>query len=319
MGYYRQAVVNLLISWEGKKESNGTYRSVIDTYNSYKGPMPRDLKMDYSWPWCACTWSAAAVALNYTDIMPIEISCTRLIDLAKAMGIWQENDSYIPSPGDGIIYDWQDNGVGDNKGAPDHIGTVISVNKASGYFVVMEGNYNDSIKRRTVSINGRYIRGFICPRYTENDAPNIVPTVGGKSIDTIAHEVIDGTWGNQPERQKRLEALGYKYADVQSRVNEILNIPKAPVTKVVVASCKPQVSGSQMATYKVTAETYLHLRNDAGTNKKSLYKIPGGTLVTTDGSYTMFNGSKWLYITVKGTDGVTYTGFSHTQYLKKEG
>lgn len=31
----RQAVVDLVKSWEGKKESNGTHKSIIDIYNGY--------------------------------------------------------------------------------------------------------------------------------------------------------------------------------------------------------------------------------------------------------------------------------------------
>lgn len=50
-------------------------------------------------------------------------------------------------------------------------------------------------------------------------APTPTPT---KSIDEVAREVIRGDWGNQPKRQKRLEAAGYNYAEVQGRVNEIL-------------------------------------------------------------------------------------------------
>ena len=41
--------------------------------------------------------------------MPVEISCYYLIEAAKKMGCWQENDAYIPNPGDAILYDWQDN------------------------------------------------------------------------------------------------------------------------------------------------------------------------------------------------------------------
>lgn len=43
-----------------------------------------------------------------------------------------------------------------------------------------------------------------------------------KSIDMIAREVIQGTWGNGDTRKQRLTAAGYDYAAVQSRVNEIL-------------------------------------------------------------------------------------------------
>lgn len=41
-----------------------------------------------------------------------------------------------------------------------------------------------------------------------------------KSVDEIAQEVIDGKWGNNPERRKRLEAAGYNYAQVQAVVNK---------------------------------------------------------------------------------------------------
>lgn len=43
-----------------------------------------------------------------------------------------------------------------------------------------------------------------------------------KSIDEVAKDVINGKYGNQPERQKRLEAEGYNYRQVQNRVNEML-------------------------------------------------------------------------------------------------
>lgn len=43
-----------------------------------------------------------------------------------------------------------------------------------------------------------------------------------KSIDEVAKDVINGKYGNQPERQKRLEAEGYNYREVQDRVNEML-------------------------------------------------------------------------------------------------
>lgn len=44
----------------------------------------------------------------------------------------------------------------------------------------------------------------------------------GKSIDTLAREVIRGDWGNGQDRKNRLERVGYDYHAVQRRVNEIL-------------------------------------------------------------------------------------------------
>lgn len=43
-----------------------------------------------------------------------------------------------------------------------------------------------------------------------------------KSIDVIVQEVINGKWGNNPERRKRLTEAGYDYELIQSRVNKIL-------------------------------------------------------------------------------------------------
>ena len=78
--YSRQKVVDTANSWIGKKESDGSYKTIIDTYNSLGAAnLPRKTKMEYSWAWCACTWSAIAIKLGYTAIMPIEISCYYLI------------------------------------------------------------------------------------------------------------------------------------------------------------------------------------------------------------------------------------------------
>jgi len=145
--FSRQKVVDLANSWVGKKEADGSYKSIIDIYNTLPAyQLPRRTKMLYGWAWCACTWSALAVALKYVAIMPIEISCYYLIEAAKKMGVWQENDAHIPDPGDAVLYDWDDDGAGDNTENPDHVGTVTYVNQDSGYVVVTEGNYGNAVK-----------------------------------------------------------------------------------------------------------------------------------------------------------------------------
>lgn len=50
------------------------------------------------------------------------------------------------------------------------------------------------------------------------------PSGGKKSNDAVAQEVINGDWGNMPERQNRLEAAGYNYADVQALVNKKMGV-----------------------------------------------------------------------------------------------
>lgn len=44
-----------------------------------------------------------------------------------------------------------------------------------------------------------------------------------KSVDTLAHEVLAGNWGNGSDRANRLRAAGYDYDSVQNRVNELLS------------------------------------------------------------------------------------------------
>ena len=322
----RQTVVNLIRSWEGKNEADGSHKDIIDIYNSYTGKFPRGVKMDYKWAWCACTWSALAIKLGYTDIMPIEISCGYLIEAAKKMGVWKENDGFIPAPGDAILYDWDDKGVGENTGCPEHVGVIIEVYEDEGYFVVMEGNYNNSVKKRTVSINGKFIRGFIVPNYDNNEIVSKPVQKEGKDVDTIAREVIAGVWYTGEKRMKALTEAGYNYATIQKRVNEILNgsavKPSTPVQsqtqvfeKVVEATCSAKKFDKSLAgTYKTTADLYC--RNDAGTNKKALCLIPEGTEVKCFGYYNVSNGTKWYYIQFV-MDKVRYTGFSSSRYLKK--
>lgn len=289
------------------------------------GAFPRGTKMDYSWAWCACTWSAAAIKLGYTPIMPIEISCYYLIEAAKKKGIWIENDAHVPKVGEGVLYYWKDGtnfATTDCTGVPDHVGTVTEVYEKAGYFVVTEGNYSNAVKKRTMLINGRYIRGFISPKYTDDTVTPVTPAAG-KDLTTVAREVILGVWGNMPERKTKLEASGYNFTDVQNKVNELLNknvpTPSKPqntgVTKVVAGSRAASFDKSLAGSYVTT--TGLYMRHGAGKNKRAMVLIPEGTKVQNYGYYTSYNGTKWLYIQVT-LNGVQYTGFSCKTYLKKQ-
>lgn len=160
----RQKVVGIMQGWIGRKESNGSHKSIIDIYNEHK-PLARNYKVKYTDAWCATTVSAAAIKAGMTDIIPTECSCNEMIKLFKKLGEWKESDSYVPSPGDVIFYDWDDSGLGDNNGAADHVGIV---EKVSGSTVtVIEGNMNNSVGRRNIKVNGRYIRGYGLPKYAK--------------------------------------------------------------------------------------------------------------------------------------------------------
>ena len=228
--YSRQKVVDLALSWVGKNEKDGSYKEIIDIYNNFAGPFPRGVHMQYGWSWCACTWSALAISLGYTEVMPIEISCGELIKRAKEMGVWIEDDSYRPLPGDGILYDWQDSGIGDNQGWPDHVGTVVSTTDRE--ITVVEGNKSDAVGVRTIPINGKFIRGFIAPKFMDEET--IAPIV--KSVEEVANEVLSGLWGNGTARKDALTVAGYDYEEVQKKVNEI--VESQHKEKILHAACR---------------------------------------------------------------------------------
>lgn len=235
----RQAMVAKMRSWIGKNEADGSFREIIDIYNSHT-PRARGYKLQYSDEWCAGTVSAAAIATGNTNAVPLEVSCHYMIEGAKAKGIWVENDSYVPQGGDIILYDWQDSGIGDNTGNPDHVGVVEYT--SGGIIHVIEGNNGEKVARRELSVNGRYIRGFIVPKYSNNTASggSSTPTVSG-TINELARRVIAGEFGSGDARKN---ALGDKYTAVQERVNEILNGTASTPSKSVSEVAKEVLAGS---------------------------------------------------------------------------
>ena len=213
----RQRVVNQAKSWLGCKESDGSHRKIIDLYNSHK-PLARSYAVKYTDAWCATFVSATSIACGYTDIMPTECGCGKMIELYQKLGRWEENDAYNPEPGDVVFYDWDDNGVGDNKGASDHVGIVEKV--VGTTITVIEGNCSNSVKRREIQVNGRYIRGYGLPAFEKKATKE---DTGAKlSVEEIAKKVINGEYGNGVARKSKLEAEGYNYETVQAKVNEIL-------------------------------------------------------------------------------------------------
>lgn len=210
-------IVAIAQSWIGRKESDGSHKEIIDVYNSQK-KLPRQYKVKYTDAWCATFISALFVKAGATDLIVPECSCDKMLAGMKNLGIFIEDENRVPSKGDIVFYDWQDNGCGDNKGYSEHVGIVESVN--GNTFVVIEGNKNDGVERRTCEVNQRYLRGFAVPKYSPTSAQvNNSPV---KTCEQIAKEVIAGKWGNGSARKKSLANAGYDYNYIQSLVNEML-------------------------------------------------------------------------------------------------
>ena len=226
MGKYASKVVEQARAWLGCNEADGTFKPIIDTYNNHK-PLARGYKVKYTDEWCATFVSAVAVKLGYTDIIPTECSCSKMIELLKKLDSFVESDARKPNSGDLIFYDWQDaSGKADNRGSADHIGIVEKVE--GNTITVIEGNYSQSVKRRTIPVDGKYIRGYGVPKY---DAEVAADTAAKKDIAVIAKEVIAGKWGNGAVRKAKLTAAGYNYEEVQAAVNEQLTGKKPAAAK----------------------------------------------------------------------------------------
>ena len=166
----RKKVVESLTMMIGIHEGSAEHKMIINKFNA-SGLCTR-YKMTANDAWCATAVSFAFI-VNKLAGKPgsgalcqfVECSCAKMVELGKKQGIFVENDAYVPKIGDVIFYDWQDSGVGDNKGNPDHVGLVMSV--TGNVIKVVEGNKNDAIGTRQIKVNAKTIRGFITPKYSQ--------------------------------------------------------------------------------------------------------------------------------------------------------
>lgn len=160
----RQIVCATANSYYSIKEGSQKHKEIIDIYNRIY-PLPVGYRVTYKDQWCAAFVSAMFWSSYGTSIQfPFECSCERMRLGASKLGIWVEDDGYMPKIGDVVLYDWQDNGIGNNLGYPDHVGIVDETYEHA--FRVIEGNIHDSVGHRYLSKDDKYIRGFITPNYS---------------------------------------------------------------------------------------------------------------------------------------------------------
>lgn len=159
----RRLVADTIQAWIGAKKGSALHADILAVYNGYK-PLARGYTMKTTDAYCAATVSAAYIRAGIAAWTGTECGVEKYTIVAKARGIWVEDDAHVPAVGDACVYDWDDNGVGDCTGSADHIGIVTASNGTT--FTVTEGNMSGGVVgTQTMKVNARYIRGFICPDF----------------------------------------------------------------------------------------------------------------------------------------------------------
>ena len=92
-------IIQTMVSWIGTDK-----RKIIDIYNSHE-PLAKGYKVKYTDAWCDATVSAAFIVNDAVDLIgATECGVERHIYEFKKIGIWIEDGSIVPKPGDIICY-----------------------------------------------------------------------------------------------------------------------------------------------------------------------------------------------------------------------
>ncbi len=157
-----QAMIDTFSAWMGYNRINGNQNGIIDIYNSIT-PWPQGYKMRYSDAWCDATITAAAIKTGNVDKIGRECSVPRHIDIFCKLGIWEEDGTITPNPGDIIVYSWRRFRQPNNASAS-HIGLVVKVE--NGEITCIEGNRGIGVvDTRTIPVGWGCIRGYARPHY----------------------------------------------------------------------------------------------------------------------------------------------------------
>ena len=159
----RQQLINTAEAWLGIVKDSPEHHQIIDLYNSQE-ILPIDYLVTYEDSWCATFVTVVALQSDLEDIIPPECGCQRQIALFESIGRWQEDETYVPLPGDVIYYAKKDTAIGDCTGWADHVGIVVGT--SGNYIKVIEGNNHDAVRYRYIHKNNYTIRGYGLPDYS---------------------------------------------------------------------------------------------------------------------------------------------------------
>ena len=159
----RLTIVNTAKQWLGTQEGDANHEQIVRIYNAHE-PLAQGYEVSTNDNWCAAFASAVAIQSDMTEMIPTECGCERQIGLWQKLGCWQEDDNYLPLPGDYIYYAWDEGwDFGDCTGWADHVGIVVGT--AGPFIKVIEGNKEDQVAYRIILRGNYQIRGYGLPSY----------------------------------------------------------------------------------------------------------------------------------------------------------
>jgi hypothetical protein len=211
----RARVVETAREWLGTAEGSDAFQTLLKTYNAIR-PLPVGYVLRETDPWCAAFVSAVGAECGLERWLYPECSCPRMLERYRAAGLFREEDGFVPRPGDLILYGWNDSGLGDYLGPPDHVGIVETVEENE--LTALEGNLNGAVGRRRIALNGRFIRGWCLPDYAA-----AAKTLTAESPAAFA-DVPPLAWYGEALRWAAEKGLVSGYGDGTFR-------PDAPITR----------------------------------------------------------------------------------------
>ena len=150
----------------------------------------------------------------------------------------------------------------------------------------VEGNTSNMVKAKSYQKSAARILGY--------GRPNWAYAVAEENKENPpAEPIINKPSGNQPTAPTTTPAASAK---------KIITATTAPTSK-----CKEYAKTWTVA----TKEDPLRLRQGPGTNYRKMARMPKGTKVKCDGSYS----GAWLYVTYE-TKSIIYKGFAIAKHLK---
>lgn len=181
----------------------------------------------------------------------------------------------------GAIACWSKGVVGVGSDGAGHIAIVEQIEK-DGTIITSNSGYNSTrfylkTLKPPYNVSGYNFQGFIYldgsfDNESEYDTLNYNNTEDKLSIEEIAKLVISGKFGNGSTRKTNLENLGYNYTEVQTKVNELLNV------KTTSTSTNTTVSNSNLK-HNIGDTVYFdYLYTDSYASKKLKSLIHSGKI-----------------------------------------